>query len=1217
MAIKHSTTTDIFIKNKFSKFLTTIGNEQLIKTLSGSTSNNRPNKKDYFDKKNQIIGGDNGLSLSKLAELLQSIGSSASGKFISEILSECANVEGIENFIKITYVKPTELSYEPKNIGILNDFNLYNILNDVVASNKNKGSINTKDDSKTQNELDNNQFFNKIDQNKSDKNTKIYKHEKNNPGLSVIQVIDPELRSCFRNSQEIDLFFNMISTMDISTSIPYVKAEFLVPESVSNKDIKGGNNTVESAKQYLVATMNNFFDGEVEKDKIVSKYTDIARRINGDGDLNEYTTAVRRGVASQNDNPETTTTTYRRRLLNTSLFFSPQTMTNGDYNIDQDKYALIDKFRPFMSIMNLSFDVRPTKGLLFYKTGQLELMLYDKARMNQVAPFIKPELLNTVASEIILEYGWQNNSGDPTYTRNEADLNPIGEFINTLKVREKYIIVNSSYNINENGTVGISLSLAMKGPAELRGLAFTKSSEISELNNSINQIMKELSSAVNDSEIGSSGEKTYQSVHTKLTQIQSDNEITTSELQELLKEVENDRTKNKSRLTGAKYTELKNVITKLIAKKNELNNQEEKLLNDFKFLYTQDDPFLTEDGLKIVASDEAQQIINYKPIGRNIPELTLTSDTAATANEYISLGKIISGIISMGLLPKKNYDEVQLIFYNLNGKAGKASFLNIASVPVHKKRFEEFLSKFIKSSVKTSIEGLVNAVLKYCVNEKAADIYGLRRFYKFNKNNTSEFRLSQEDITGLTLKETDTAEDVAGKIDAEARKNQFANREVQVKNTLFVQYYGAEEFNTVSKNAMQTGTTTADPNQNSQGLLSDMLMGMYDLTFNIPNVVFAFDSTSNQNDKNTNILRIHVYDDKDNPYESLTEILTQYHSGIYDKAISSINLYRSLKQRVQFAVKNPPSQPVTSTENKKEIKNKQKSKTPATPTNDVAQNQVKANEIARITTLENYDKRSSEELITKLILDNILILKDEKGQILPANTDIKDKKIRSISINATRQQQQFKTFKQLKNNFKSYMPSLTLGQSNSALLSGNITTSQDPKYSTVQMMRSMQDVKDPPASDIEYELFNNSTSAPMYVIPSQASATIIGCPLINFSQLIFLDFNTGTSIDNMYFVNGIKHTISPGKFTTDLTLIQSDLYSRFEAHANNIAQFIKSLRESNDFYAEARKNLEKIRKDTTAKIEQSGTTQTQQQTQTQANRIATYSLKFKLNLEKQ
>ncbi len=138
------------------------------------------------------------------------------------------------------------------------------------------------------------------------------------------------------------------------------------------------------------------------------------------------------------------------------------------------------------------------------------------------------------------------------------------------------------------------------------------------------------------------------------------------------------------------------------------------------------------------------------------------------------------------------------------------------------------------------------------------------------------------------------------------------------------------------------------------------------------------------------------------------------------------------------------------------------------------------------------------------------------------------------------------------------MPSLTFGQSNSALLSGNISTQQDAKYSTMLLMKQNGEEAEKPPTPYDIEVFSQANNSPMWVIPSQASAQIIGCPIVNFSQLVFLDFNTGTSIDNMYFINGIKHSITPGSFKTDLTLVQKDVYSQFEASATAIAEFLKN-----------------------------------------------------------
>ena len=35
---------------------------------------------------------------------------------------------------------------------------------------------------------------------------------------------------------------------------------------------------------------------------------------------------------------------------------------------------------------------------------------------------------------------------------------------------------------------------------------------------------------------------------------------------------------------------------------------------------------------------------------------------------------------------------------------------------------------------------------------------------------------------------------------------------------------------------------------------------------------------------------------------------------------------------------------------------------------------------------------------------------------------------------------------------------------------------------------------------------------------------------------MFIDFKTGTAVDNLYYARGVTHNISPGRFTTSLNM---------------------------------------------------------------------------------
>ncbi len=82
---------------------------------------------------------------------------------------------------------------------------------------------------------------------------------------------------------------------------------------------------------------------------------------------------------------------------------------------------------------------------------------------------------------------------------------------------------------------------------------------------------------------------------------------------------------------------------------------------------------------------------------------------------------------------------------------------------------------------------------------------------------------------------------------------------------------------------------------------------------------------------------------------------------------------------------------------------------------------------------------------------------------------------------------------------------------------------------------------------------------PLRVVPASMTITTFGCPLLTYGQQFFIDFNTGTTIDNMYLVTGLTHTITPGKFESNLTLTFYDAYGKFFG-APTITEYVESMK---------------------------------------------------------
>ena len=75
---------------------------------------------------------------------------------------------------------------------------------------------------------------------------------------------------------------------------------------------------------------------------------------------------------------------------------------------------------------------------------------------------------------------------------------------------------------------------------------------------------------------------------------------------------------------------------------------------------------------------------------------------------------------------------------------------------------------------------------------------------------------------------------------------------------------------------------------------------------------------------------------------------------------------------------------------------------------------------------------------------------------------------------------------------------------------------------------------------------------PITVSPMSLSIETFGFPFFRYTQQIFFDFGTGTTVDNIYAVSGITHTLTPGEFKTSVTLFQIDGFGQYEGMASQL-----------------------------------------------------------------
>lgn len=178
------------------------------------------------------------------------------------------------------------------------------------------------------------------------------------------------------------------------------------------------------------------------------------------------------------------------------------------------------------------------------------------------------------------------------------------------------------------------------------------------------------------------------------------------------------------------------------------------------------------------------------------------------------------------------------------------------------------------------------------------------------------------------------------------------------------------------------------------------------------------------------------------------------------------------------------------------------------------------------------------------------VIKSANDNRTPDLSFLMDQKSGTKFVNATSSDKPM-TNAEIKRFVSSRIPTIRLGQNAGAVESLSITSNQDQLLSTVNMLRTAE--KKPALAPSGAGLHN----LPLRVIPMQMQMTSLGCPIIYPAQLFFVDCDTGTTLDNMYIMTNITHTIGPGTFKTSAQLAPWDAYGKFESSQRVVDSFIE------------------------------------------------------------
>ena len=683
-------------------------------------------------------------------------------------------------------------------------------------------------------------------------NKNIVNPSRKNPSFSSIMITNPDVKIGSRNSIELSIFFNSISNIEWSRSYPYFNAEFIIP-TFSKQD---------SSAVIKAATINQFIHGSI-KNKTLNY------------DLFEGSS-----VDKKDD---------KNKKTNMSIFTTPQTMVNLNEDIGYSSNSssvkkslrlssVKDSTQPFITLKDLSLNVAPTKGLMSYKTGKLSLILHDRSRLPDIAPFIKHDLFGAYGSELILEYGWSHLDEE------HPELNPVGGFIGNSKTKEVYSIINSSFSMDQNGQINIDLSIAMKGASVLKNTEINFIAEGRIKEQAIKSILTTITSAKTSLDI--SGESFVMSRFRNsdlLNPTKRIDPVAADDLNVFISEcsflrnkdvyksfkiVEDDLVlENDGKTTYFIDLSEENVILDkkeqffnlIFGKSVDHKKREQRvirsnldittislvineILTSYLELYNLSSLILKQD---MEESEFEAKIIETIVGGIDFidPFYPIEKEMYDEIHEhatYVSLGSVINSLFQTHVVNKSpnDFDEVQTIFYNANHLAAGMRYKNLSTFLIPKNELKDFIKIEIKKELEEdskkassgitilTIESLISQIINKFIVTKDNIMYGVSDLYK------KEGEL-------VTPKDKERT---------------------QINNRIHEIYYPGEVYNSDN-----------------------------DVTFKVPSIKFSFDCvTSNNVKSNRSILRISIYDQHDSPFESVSTILQKSYFKDFKKSIDSL-----------------------------------------------------------------------------------------------------------------------------------------------------------------------------------------------------------------------------------------------------------------------------------------------------------------------------------------
>lgn len=782
------------------------------------------------------------------------------------------------------------------------------------------------------------------------------------------------------------------------------------------------------------------------------------------------------------------------------MFLMPQTLTNMGSLGEQDSSGVaarlvrVKPFVPFASIEGMDVSIQNAgAGSFAHKKANLRLKVHDKARMGELSEFFRGEV-GFKQALVWTTYGW-------TAPRSK-EFDEYADYINkNMLVKECWQVVNSQFSFDQSGQVSVSLEMVSTAARTTQELTVCEVDE--DLKNFhrtvqwINELKKKAAGDDNKFSIPVTAEQVLNAASTN--GVFKDIKDMNAAIKSLITCF-----RGTGNISPAEITELEQKITSLTGE-NSLQKFNEKSAAIVKKKFdslarseSSKDPFLPVEEKK-----------DYYPGPRGERLIQEIKSYIAANSER---NKAIEPSQALDKVKKKGLTTAQLAAIAANTQAADAvpgsNVTGDIKLVADVVSFGKLFTTFVAPSIMKTKNADEVQIYFYGLNDSCGPMSGMS-LAEFPIN-VKELALAYNDaikragVDSLSIQsflKLVIETQFISRASIAYGMNRFYKiveeggvRKSVIDDSDTAKKDGIEkwmsEFGKLKPPVVEMFIETGERGTSSKNVIDNLKKSSYKKS---PSAL------KESSDKNL-IMRIHIYDRAANPYETMQKIVNTGNGSLEVGDIDDGKLSAYVKKLKES----------TSEKSYRDIVSKLRA--------DQRNYKIALGEVIK----EDTAISSLSELDPSLL--DFDIVKKPSGDTIKIPRDRKS----------------------FKNAIMSSVPAINIGTNGSLVLSINAASKTDGLIGTIRLMDAAKGVGPGKATLSDNGLFE-ANDLPLRVVPLTLTMTSLGVPTAQLYQTYFVDFETGTSLDNIYSCSQLQHSIAPGKFTTNWTFIYTDGYGKFGA----------------------------------------------------------------------